>query len=122
MSTLRLLILLGLCALSGRFAVLATKVCRRSDERFSPSNSFLYKALKEFLALCVVSHRRRALPERCAVGHKFAINLCRENGGMFRAFLGAKIPRMLFLAARLSDNRGHPFWQRGFFGQKQAAR
>ena len=54
------------CALSGRFAVLATKVCRRSDERFSPSNSFLYKALKEFLALCVVSHHRRALPERFA--------------------------------------------------------
>jgi hypothetical protein len=40
---------------------------------------------------------------------------------MFRAFLGAKIPWMLFLAAWLSDNHGHPFWQRGFFGQKQAA-
>jgi hypothetical protein len=107
--------------LSGRFAALATKVCRRSDERFSPSKSLLYKVLKEFLALCVVSYSKRALPERFAVGHKFATNLCRENGGMFRAFLGAKIPWILFLTARLSDNRGHPFWQKDFFGQKRAA-
>jgi hypothetical protein len=81
----------------------------------------LYKVLKEFLALCVVSHGKRALPESFAGGYKFATNLCRENGGMFRALLGAKIPSMLVLTARLSDNHGHPFWQRDFFGQKQAA-
>jgi hypothetical protein len=34
--------------LSGRFAALATKACRRSDERFYPSKPLLYKVLKGF--------------------------------------------------------------------------
>jgi hypothetical protein len=62
----------------------------------------------------VRGRRQKALPWVA----NFATNLCRENGGMFRAFLGAKIPWILFLTARLSDNRGHPFWQKDFFGQK----
>jgi hypothetical protein len=80
------------CALSGRFAALATKVSRRSDERLSPSKLLLYKASQEFLALRVLSCRLGVLPERFAMGHKFATNLCRENGGTLWAFLGVKIP------------------------------
>jgi hypothetical protein len=88
------------------------RVCHKGlphiREELFPYKSLSHKVYQDFSTLLSRSHGVRALPERFAVGRKFATKVCRKNGGAGDKFLGRKNDAYVVLAAHLSDKNGKP--------------